>query len=290
MNHDAQNNICLRDGDSIKAKELDQFYTNPCVADLCIAILSEFSNLNNFNFIEPSAGAGAFLDICVKEQLPVLAFDLDPKTKGIVQKDFLTISAANITFTKQKKLCFIGNPPFGTGANMAKRFFNHAAQFADVIAFILPRTFKKTSVRNRINHYFHCVSSTDMPKNSFCYNGMPYDVPCCFQIWVKTNIKRESNTVKDSPYFDFVAQDIADIAVRRAGGRAGHYFDISTSLSKQSNYFLRLKNGINLDTFKACMDSINFKEIVSSTAGVRSLSKHELIILTSSLLKTKSRI
>ena len=37
-------------------------------------------------------------------------------------------------------------PPFGKVSSLAIRFFNKCAQFSDVIAFIIPRTFNKVSV------------------------------------------------------------------------------------------------------------------------------------------------
>ena len=46
---------------------------------------------------------------------------------------------------KKGKYIVIGNPPFGLRGNLALRFMNHSYDFADVIAFILPRIYNKVN-------------------------------------------------------------------------------------------------------------------------------------------------
>ena len=119
------------------AKALDQFYTVPMVAQNCIdQVLDYYSGQPFETIIEPAAGMGAF-----SRQLgsDCIALDLDPKAAGIQTADFLTWQPE----TLKGRCLVIGNPPFSRDAAM--KFLNYAAAFADVVAFILPATFKKKS-------------------------------------------------------------------------------------------------------------------------------------------------
>lgn len=259
------------------SKKLDQFYTSEEVAKKCISYLSESIDISSFNFVEPSAGRGVFSNL-IKE---TLSFDIDPKAPGVIKKDFLLTNFDDFLFRKIKPICFFGNPPFGKNSSLAISFFNHSSIFGDVIAFIIPKTFRKASVHNKLSMDFHLDMDVDLPKDSFVYNGSPYDVPCCFQVWIRKNERRQIKKYENSSYFDFTKKEDASFAVRRVGGRAGMAFDLKEDLSPQSNYFLKLKD-FTLDSLTVIniINSINLKNIVSSTAGVRSLSKGELIEAT----------
>jgi hypothetical protein len=74
---------------------------------------------------------------------------------------------------------------------LAKAFFNHAATFSELIAFIVPTKWQTSwKVQFQLNDSFGLYFSEILPKNSFVFNGDPYDVPCCMQIWSKTNPKK----------------------------------------------------------------------------------------------------
>lgn len=104
----------------------DQFYTDPEVAAWCYELVQQYCDPNDFQVVEPSAGTGAFLSL-----LPAgtWAYDLDPKCAGVEPKDFLEVSLVS-----DRPVLVVGNPPFGQNASLAKRFFNHAAKQASVIA------------------------------------------------------------------------------------------------------------------------------------------------------------
>ena len=78
----------------------------------------------------------------------------------------------------------IGNPPFGKISSFAVRFFNKSAEYAEVIAFIVPRTFKRVSVQNRLNLNFHLIYNEDLPMKPCCFEPK-MGAKCCFQIWKK---------------------------------------------------------------------------------------------------------
>lgn len=163
----------------MKAKKLDQFYTNPVVAQECFQVLKNTIDLSKYDyFLEPSAGAGYFLELFPPTKR--IGLDLDPNHSEVVQQDFFEYVAP-----KGKKIITIGNPPFGKRSRLAVAFFNHAQVFSDVIAFIVPLQWQKWSVQSQIPKEFKLVIDNVLPKNSFLFDGEPYDVRCCFQVWTR---------------------------------------------------------------------------------------------------------
>jgi hypothetical protein len=256
---------------------LDQFYTATHIAEKLIKHINKFIPKEKRKlFIEPSAGAGAFYAL-LKDKC--LGFDLEPKCEGIKMQDFFELKPEHIGNDKTST-CIIGNPPFGKCANLAIQFVNHATNFADTIAFILPRTFYKRSVQRKINPFFSIEKKCILPKDSFVFNGKPYDVPCVFQIWTRTQEPR--NIEKPSiinEYFDFVKKENAELFIRRVGGRTGRAFlDGISESSSQSNYYIKIKKkNISPGEFVGIINSIDFSDIINHTAGQKSLSKEELI-------------
>ena len=77
------------------------------------------------------------------------------RASGIKYQDFGdVVSAACLAHD-------LGNPPFGKNCSLAIKFFNKAAEFADLIAFIIPRTFKRISIQNKLNLNFSFILFLD---------------------------------------------------------------------------------------------------------------------------------
>lgn len=107
--------------------------------------------------------------------------DIFPEDKQILQQNFLNYRVIK----KKSKIHVIGNPPFGKQSSMAIKFIKHAANFADSISFILPRSFKKDSLKNRIPLNFHLKYETDLPEDIFFVGNNLRKVSCVFQVWEK---------------------------------------------------------------------------------------------------------
>ena len=255
------------------ADELDQFYTKPDVARVCIKKLFEVvDESRRLIFIEPSSGCGSFsnnLSNCV-------SIDVDPKTDSAIRADFLNLSPADLPIRPESSVVVIGNPPFGKMANMAVKFFNHATFFGQIIAFIVPKTFKKESVKNRLNLNYHLIFEYEVPKRSFIFRNTEHNVPCVFQIWEKREEKRKISKPKENPYFVFVKQEGADFAIRRVGGRTGKVVRDFMSVSKSSHYFIKARR-VTPNTLERLFSQMDFSSYIDSTAGIRSLSKAEIL-------------
>ena len=176
----------------------------------------------------------------------------------------------------------IGNPPFGKKSSLAVKFFNHSALFANTIIMILPKTFKKVSVQNRLNLDFHLVKNIEI-KELFYVDGKEHYVPTIAQLWQRKDKKRQKVQMRTlSKYFNFVnpEKEKADFVIRRVGYYAGKcYKDLNKS--KSSHYFI--KSNIDKDKLFKIINDIEWEH--DNTAGSRSISKHELILEVEKVLK-----
>lgn len=250
---------------------LDRFYTSSETVDKCL----ECIDLNEYDcIIEPSAGNGSFL-----AKLPdnCYSYDISPEHEKICQQDWFLLDK-NI-FQKYENILVIGNPPFGQQNNLAIRFFNESAKFADTIAFLLPLSFKKYSVQNKLDLSFHLAYEMILKDTYFTiYNSNEnYKVPCVFQVWKRKAKERE--IVKYPLYsniFSFVKREDADFRVQRVGGKAGiATFDID-NVSSNSNYFIKNTSSYTSQQLVDIINNISFPS-VEFTVGPKSLPKGELI-------------
>jgi hypothetical protein len=122
------------------SEELDQFFTKPEISQDLIRKVDEILKLENFDlFLEPSAGSGSFYD-----SLPVnkrMGIDIDAANQSPYLKgDFLLLSPSDLGIQNN------------INSSKALQFLNHAFQFANFVCFILPSTFNKISMQNRVDN------------------------------------------------------------------------------------------------------------------------------------------
>jgi hypothetical protein len=173
----------------------------------------------------------------------------------------------------------IGNPPFGKNASLAVRFFNHSAQFSEVIAMILPRTFRKSSLQNRLDCHFELAAEYEVARDAFIYEGQPYDVPCVFQIWQRC-AKPRAKTVEQlrSSWFSFTSPTQANCIVQRIGANAGKLKSPQSDPSRNSHYFLDASTEVK-QMLGEMWETGGYDGIKYNTAGNPSIAKTELVRL-----------
>jgi hypothetical protein len=270
-----------QDTGKFRTNTKDQFYTDPAVAKECIdIILRILPCTSTYLWIEPSAGNGSFLHN-VPNSYSKLGFDIEPKSDDIQRHDFLSWEPPF-----RESILVFGNPPFGRQSSLAKAFIRKSCSFANVIAFILPKSFMKPSMHNAFDRLFHCIYSKELDSDSFLINDVKYDVPCVFQIWQKRDIPRELERKVPEIGFQYVkSSEPYDIALRRVGALAGRcYKNDGTLYSVQSHYFLRFDHP-NLD---AMMEKVNNHVFPTNTVGPRSLSKSEINVVLNQIVQETS--
>jgi predicted RNA methylase len=275
----------------------DDYFTTSYVADLCVESLMKvvtdkrrpISKQRQHTFVEPSAGAGAFIkslasnDIATALPTRVVALDINPAEPEIVtdavrapiiKGDWMDDAMAQ--HIPEGAVVF-GNPPFGFAASTAIRFFNKAAERnAAVIAFIVPRSFRKVSIQSRLDEYYHLADQFNTPRNAFVMpDGTPYDVPCVWQVWARRKDRRDPPRNLTTDLFTIVRRTShPDFAVRRVGGKAGQVLD-GLAHSASTTYFIKAGEGINPIELRKRFAAID-RSVVDNTAGVRSISIPEL--------------
>jgi hypothetical protein len=251
----------------------DKFYTKPDVVNKCIEILKNKVAIDRSNdvVIEPSAGGGAFLDALAGLCDMCIFLDLIPEHEGVTEGDFLVFTNPH----PGKRTHVIGNPPFGRQSSLAIKFIRHAATFCDTISFILPKSFKKDSMKDKVPNNFHLINETDLDSESFTVEGKSYDVPCTFQIWEKRDHDRASRVKVEPKGYAFVKKsESPDVSIRRVGVNAGEVDKEISTKSEQSHYFIKFNGEIpdRLNELKSRVQAF-----ATNTVGPKSVSKQELV-------------
>ena len=260
----------------LKRNTIDKYYTKLSVVKQCINLIKKYINIsNNDLIIEPSAGNGSFIENIKKLSTNYKFYDLEPEHVEIEKQDFLKLDCREIK-QKYKNIHIIGNPPFGRQASLAIKFIKKCCLFSNSISFILPKSFKKDSMKKFFDRNYHLIHEIDLPENSFLVNINEHDVPCVFQIWQYKEEIRNEIEKKIPLNFKFVKKEgNPDISFRRVGVNAGNITTEISDKSFQSHYFIKFTNNKTIDENIRNLKSIQFN--FNNTVGPRSISKPELI-------------
>ena len=262
---------------------LDQFYTNHNIAVKCLKTLNTHINYSDFDYIlEPSAGTGSFYKL-----LPIdkrIGLDLEPKYEGIRQLNFFDFNPE-----KDKKYLVIGNPPFGRISSLAVKFFNKSAEFSDCIAFIIPRTFKRVSIQNKLDLNFKLIYNEDLPMKPCCFTPK-MSAKCSFQIWKKTDEKREK-VIYDKTHIDFnfvkhgpkdsnnqpTPPTGADFVMKAYGSNCGEIVETDLMNLRPKSWHW-IKSNIDIEMLKKRFNSLDYS-ISKDTVRQDSIGQQEVIYL-----------
>jgi hypothetical protein len=272
--------------EAVRDAGLDKFYTRTEIAEKCLNRIETYYKWSNWGLvIEPSAGNGSFLTKIPTDKK--IGIDILPDHPDIIKQDFFTYTPPSGI----GKILVVGNPPFGRVSSLAIKFFNHAAVWADVIAFIIPRTFRRVSVHNKLNPRFHLIFDEEIPMEpcSFTPSMM---AKCCFQIWEKKPTERAiveiSTTHNDWEFLGFGPKDTkgqptpptgSDFAIRAYGGRCGQIITTELeTLRPKSWHWIKcnIKKDLLIERFAALDYTISL-----DTARQNSIGRGDLVKLYS---------
>lgn len=262
---------------------MDQFYTKETIAFECFSTLKKHIDIKSFDYqLEPSAGTGSFYKLLNHSKR--IGLDIDPKYEGVIDMDYF-----NFKPKENKTYIVVGNPPFGKVSSLAVKFFNKSAEFADCIAFIVPRTFKRVSIQNQLNLFFSLVHTQDLPIKPCCFVPS-MNAKCCFQIWKKTFIPREKinydSTHQDFTFLKLGSNDArnqptppinADFVVKAYGMNCGVIRTRQLDILRPKSWHW-IQSNIDVEELIKRLSALDYS-ISKDTVRQDSLGKKELIYL-----------
>ncbi len=251
----------------------EQFYTpDKLASELTKKFAEVVGDCSGRIIIEPAGGTGSFIKAAKSLQpRKVLSFDIEPKTDGVVLADFLTADLSGVTGA-----ITISNPPFGRNNSLSIPFFNKAAQHSDYIAFIVPRSWRKWSVINRLNRNFHLIHDENLSIDYVDEQGkmvwQKARLNTCFQIWQRRDELRELVKVTDHQLVTKVGPEEADVAITVFGYGCGK---VRTEFERKPNSTLMFLK-LNDKRVLAALKKVDFSRFYKNTAYTEALSLQEI--------------
>lgn len=133
----------------LKRETIDKFYTAHFIVKKCIDLVKKYIYIQKDDVcIEPSAGNGSFMNGIKTLFKNYKFYDLKPENDEIIEQNYLEFNYNTIIKKPTSKIHIIGNPPFGRQSSLAIKFIKKSCEYCDSISFILPRSFKKNSLKN----------------------------------------------------------------------------------------------------------------------------------------------
>jgi hypothetical protein len=250
----------------------EQYYTPVALAQTLVGYVENtLGSIANKTILEPAGGTGSFIEAAkARGVAEVISFDIEPLHHQVVQGDFLTQSI------DRENLITISNPPFGRNNALSVPFFNHAAAHSDAICFIVPRSWRKWSVTNRLDLSFELVFDEDIDIDYVDASGNLISdksrLATCFQIWKKTGKPRIPVRIRDMQVVEKVGPDKADVSLTIFGYGCGQLKTEFDPIPNTTKLFLKLKHPKALEALK----TVDFSKFYKSTAYTEALSLQEI--------------
>lgn len=267
----AETNLAPRLGNTrVTGKE--QFYTPITLAHTLVEkVEAVLGSLEGKSVLEPAGGTGSFVEAAfAKGAEEVISFDIEPLHEKVILGSFLEQELT------QQNLMTISNPPFGRNNSLSIPFFNHAARVSDAICFIVPRSWRKWSVTNRLDLNFELVSDQDIDIDYVDSSGELISdksrLATCFQIWKKTSTPRVPVKITDMGVIEKVSPELADVSMTIFGYGCGNIKEDFERVPNTTQLFLKLNHPQALSALRSADFSVFYK----STAYTEALSIQEI--------------
>lgn len=250
----------------------EQFYTpRPLAKELVGEVERVLGPLSGKTILEPAGGTGAFIDAVLEAGAgKVISFDIEPLHALVRQGSFLDQEIA------ERGLIAISNPPFGRNNSLSIPFFNHAAKVSEAICFIVPRSWRKWSVTNRLDLNFELVLDLDLNLDYVDAGGELISeknrLATCFQIWKRTSIPRGIVKVQDLGVVQKVSPEEADVSLTIFGYGCGTLKTEFDPVPNTTQLFLKLNHKKALEALKA----VDYSRFFRNTAYTEALSLQEI--------------
>ena len=250
----------------------EQYYTPKKLAIELVSEIEKFLGpLAGKTVLEPAGGTGAFIEAVLTAGAgKVISFDIEPLHELVTEGNFLE---QQITETN---LITISNPPFGRNNSLSIPFFNHAAEISDAICFIVPRSWRKWSVTNRLDLRFELVLDQDIDIDYVDATGLPLStkthLATCFHVWQKSGNNRKQVRVIDKGIIEKVSPELADVSLTIFGYGCGKVKTEFSPIANTTQLFLKLHHPKAL----AALEKVDYSKFYKSTAYTEALSLQEI--------------
>ena len=253
----------------------EQYYTPKGLADELVKLtLKAIPRATEKSFLEPAGGTGSFIEALNMAGITaVTSVDKYPMHPGVIQADFLEWE------TMDTDLLTISNPPFGRNNALSVPFFNRAAKFSSHIAFLVPRSWRKWSVQNRLDTRFHLVLDVYVAVQYEDVLGAKIakrnDLRTCFQIWEKRLELRQVIAIPDNGFIQKSSPNDADLAIRVFGYGCGTVMNDFPRQPNTTLMFLRVLD----KSIESALQDLDYERFSINTAYTRALSFQEINFL-----------
>jgi predicted RNA methylase len=250
----------------------EQYYTPSQTAHQVLSEVADLvPNLSSRHLLEPAGGTGAFIEAAKDFGFSkVTSFDIEPHHPQVKLFSFLEVQLTESNYIT------ISNPPFGRNNSLSIPFFNHAAPHSDFIAFIVPRSWRKWTVMNKLDRNFQLVRDLDLAINYVDQFGLEINAKdrlrTCVQFWARTNTPRPLIQVQDMGVISKVTPSEADVALTIFGYNCGTVSESFRRVKNTTQMYLKLNHRKALDALK----SANFRQFYMNTATTEALSIAEI--------------
>ena len=250
----------------------EQFYTPLALAHTLVEHVEQvLGPLKGKKVLEPAGGTGSFVEAAISKGVQeVISFDIEPLHAAVAKGSFLDQQLSHENFIT------ISNPPFGRNNSLSIPFFNHAAGVSVAICFIVPRSWRKWSVTNRLDLNFELAFDQDLDVDYVDSTGVLISdksrLATCFQIWKKTANPRVPIKIKDMGVIEKVTPELADVSMTIFGYGCGTIKQSFDRVPNTTQLFLKLNHPKALEALK----SVEYSRFYKSTAYTEALSIQEI--------------
>jgi hypothetical protein len=250
----------------------EQFYTPQ---DLAIELVDTVENtlgpLKGKTILEPAGGTGSFIEAVAKAGAKkIISFDIEPLHESVTRGSFLDQEI------NETGVITISNPPFGRNNALSIPFFNHAASFSEAICFIVPRSWRKWSVTNRLDMNFELALDLELDIDYVDASGELIStknrLATCFQIWRRNKNPRMPIRIKEMRIVEKVSPADADVSLTIFGYGCGKLKTKFQPVANTTQMFLKLIHPGAL----AALKKVDYSKFYKNTAYTEALSLQEI--------------
>ena len=250
----------------------EQFYTPPHVAANVFTRLEQLiPDFRLFPLLEPAGGTGTIIDAARSAGMrTIVSYDIEPLHSDVMLGDFL-----DQQLTLEGALT-VSNPPFGRNNSLAIPFFNHAAKHSNYIVFIVPRSWRKWSVQNRLDQNFHLIHDEDLTinyVNKFGEDAHAKDrLRTCVQYWKREEFTRPRIHVADKNIIHKCQPHEADASMTIFGYGCGTVKTSFKPVKNTTQMFVKLLH----PQAQEAIENSDFSRFFLNTAYTEALSLAEI--------------